>query len=86
MLDSTCAARNWLFYAVCPFPSPGLSAAKSVFTVQEKIARFEGKAVKAGFLLKRGHRFKSWKRRWFVLRGHFLMYYKKPTDTQPAGV
>ena len=53
--------------------------------MQERIAKFEDKAVKAGFLLKQGHRFKTWKKRWFVLRGRWLMYLKKPTDAAPAG-
>ena len=43
------------------------------------------KETKAGFLLKQGHRVKNWKRRWFVLRGTVLAYYRKPGDDDPAG-
>jgi len=35
-------------------------------------------AVKGGWLTKRGHKVKNWKRRWFVLRGNTLTYYKAP--------
>ena len=56
-----------------------------MLTLQEKVAKFEGRATKAGFLLKQGHRVKSWKRRWFVLRGRYLLYFKKPTDATPTG-
>jgi len=40
---------------------------------------------KEGFLTKQGAVVKNWKRRWFVLRGSVLAYYKKPTDDEPAG-
>ncbi|EGC40549.1 hypothetical protein DICPUDRAFT_25009 [Dictyostelium purpureum] len=42
--------------------------------------------VHSGFLLKKGHNFKSWRRRWFVLKDNLLSYYKSPKDTTPAGV
>jgi hypothetical protein len=35
-------------------------------------------AIKGGWLTKRGHKIKNWKRRWFVLRGNTLNYYKAP--------
>ncbi len=53
--------------------------------LQDRIKNFEMRAVKAGFLTKQGHKFKNWKRRWFVLRGRMLSYYRKPTDVTPAG-
>lgn len=33
---------------------------------------------KAGWLTKQGHQFKTWKRRWFILKNTKLSYYKKP--------
>ncbi len=39
------------------------------------IGRF---AMKGGWLTKRGHKVKNWKRRWFSLRGNSVHYYKNP--------
>eukprot|EP01104_Vermistella_antarctica_P011392 TRINITY_DN3174_c0_g1_i2.p1 TRINITY_DN3174_c0_g1~~TRINITY_DN3174_c0_g1_i2.p1 ORF type:complete len:1492 (-),score=397.22 TRINITY_DN3174_c0_g1_i2:2283-6758(-) len=41
---------------------------------------------KEGFLFKQGMQVKSWKRRWFRLRGNLLLYYKTPEWPEPAGV
>jgi len=41
--------------------------------------------VHSGFLFKKGQNFKSWRRRWFVLKENVLSYYKSPKDTTPAG-
>eukprot|EP01117_Protostelium_nocturnum_P009883 TRINITY_DN3520_c0_g1_i2.p1 TRINITY_DN3520_c0_g1~~TRINITY_DN3520_c0_g1_i2.p1 ORF type:complete len:535 (+),score=143.33 TRINITY_DN3520_c0_g1_i2:333-1937(+) len=41
---------------------------------------------KGGWLTKRGHKVKNWKRRWFVLKDPNLSYYNKPRDTIPLGV
>lgn len=38
----------------------------------------EGITFKEGFLTKKGNVVKNWKRRWFVLNGTVLSYYKKP--------
>nr|XP_033795464.1 pleckstrin homology domain-containing family H member 2 isoform X2 [Geotrypetes seraphini] len=42
---------------------------------------------KSGYLLKMSGRVKSWKRRWFVLKGGELLYYKSPSDVirKPQG-
>ncbi|KAJ8248319.1 hypothetical protein GJAV_G00240730 [Gymnothorax javanicus] len=42
---------------------------------------------KSGYLLKMGGRVKTWKRRWFVLKGGELLYYKSPSDVirRPQG-
>ncbi|KAK5579463.1 hypothetical protein RB653_009146 [Dictyostelium firmibasis] len=42
--------------------------------------------VHSGYLFKKGHNFKSWRRRWFVLKDNILSYYKSPKDTTPAGI
>ena len=42
--------------------------------------------VKGGFLTKQGHKIKNWKRRWFVLKGNTLSYYKAPRDSKAVGV
>jgi hypothetical protein len=33
---------------------------------------------KDGYLIKKGEVVKNWKKRWFVLHGSLLCYYKKP--------
>lgn len=43
-------------------------------------------AEKKGWLLKRGGRIKTWKRRWFVLNDNCLYYFKHPKDKQPLGI
>ncbi|EDL38577.1 pleckstrin homology domain-containing family H member 2 isoform X2 [Mus musculus] len=42
---------------------------------------------KSGYLLKMSVRVKTWKRRWFVLKGGELLYYKSPSDVirKPQG-
>ncbi|XP_032881436.1 pleckstrin homology domain-containing family H member 2 isoform X1 [Amblyraja radiata] len=42
---------------------------------------------KSGYLLKMGGKAKTWKRRWFVLKGGELLYYKSPSDVirKPQG-
>jgi len=32
----------------------------------------------SGYLFKQGHRVKNWKRRWFVLKGNTVCYFKSP--------
>eukprot|EP01114_Cavostelium_apophysatum_P013306 TRINITY_DN3193_c0_g1_i1.p1 TRINITY_DN3193_c0_g1~~TRINITY_DN3193_c0_g1_i1.p1 ORF type:complete len:341 (+),score=80.34 TRINITY_DN3193_c0_g1_i1:106-1128(+) len=41
--------------------------------------------TKEGNLTKKGAIVKNWKRRWFVLNGNILSYYKKQKDAFPAG-
>jgi len=40
------------------------------------------KCEKAGWLTKKGHNVKNWKRRWFVLKDTSLIYFKSPTVKQ----
>ncbi|XP_067901278.1 pleckstrin homology domain-containing family H member 2 isoform X2 [Heterodontus francisci] len=42
---------------------------------------------KSGYLLKMGGKVKTWKRRWFILKGGELLYYKSPSDVicKPQG-
>lgn len=40
---------------------------------------------KQGWATKQGGRIQTWRRRWFVLKGQHLHYYKNPSDTQAAG-
>jgi hypothetical protein len=42
-------------------------------------------AAKRGFLTKQGGTHKNWKRRYFVLVGDFLLYYKTERDVEPKG-
>lgn len=39
-----------------------------------------------GWLTKRGHRVKNWKKRWFALHSNTLEYSKSPKSTTPAGI
>jgi hypothetical protein len=39
----------------------------------------------AGYLFKKGKKTKSWKKRYFELEDHFLIYYEKKEDKYPKG-
>lgn len=41
--------------------------------------------VKEGWVIKCGGSIKTWKKRWLVLRGNTLYYFKKKEDTQEQG-
>ncbi|CAG8649920.1 8768_t:CDS:2, partial [Acaulospora morrowiae] len=49
---------------------------------------FASEESKSGWLTKLGGNAlrKTWKRRWFELRGNFLRYYRHQSDKEPAGV
>ena len=52
-----------------------------------EIADIESKPIiKEGSMFKQGGQIKTWKQRWFVLRGHQLYYYKSAADKEPLGV
>uniref|UniRef100_T1G2F2 Uncharacterized protein n=1 Tax=Helobdella robusta TaxID=6412 RepID=T1G2F2_HELRO len=42
--------------------------------------------VKEGWLWKQGGRYKSWKRRWFILNDNCLYYFQYTTDKEPKGI
>ncbi|KAF9312255.1 hypothetical protein BG003_006454 [Podila horticola] len=44
------------------------------------------KVVRQGYLLKLGNAYKTWKKKWFVLRGDNLTYYKNTKEYQPHGI
>lgn len=46
----------------------------------------EGGVEREGWLTKRGHKVKNWKKRWFVLDSRSLAYFKAEKDAEPAGV
>lgn len=46
----------------------------------------ESRLLRAGWLMKQGHRFKTWKRRFFVLRGPELAYYRKGPPAEAASL
>lgn len=48
-------------------------------------AKGEGGRRREGYLSKQGRIVKSWKQRWFSLRGDTLSYYKAPGDREPQG-
>ena len=39
-----------------------------------------------GWLWKQGGRYKSWKRRWFILNDNCLYYFEYTTDKEPRGI
>lgn len=43
------------------------------------------KPEKDGFLTKQGGSIKTWKKRWFVLKGDTIYYFKTPKDTEQTG-
>eukprot|EP01118_Nematostelium_gracile_P006903 TRINITY_DN2230_c0_g3_i2.p1 TRINITY_DN2230_c0_g3~~TRINITY_DN2230_c0_g3_i2.p1 ORF type:complete len:471 (-),score=123.49 TRINITY_DN2230_c0_g3_i2:43-1455(-) len=43
-------------------------------------------AEKTGNLVKRGGKWKNWRRRYFVLKNNFLYYFSEPKDSAPKGV
>lgn len=43
-------------------------------------------AGKKGYLVKQGGKIRTWKRRYFVLSDHQLLYFRKPTDQAPLGI
>jgi cytohesin len=42
--------------------------------------------IKQGWLCKRGGRYKSWKRRWFILKDNCLYYFQTDLDKSPKGI
>jgi hypothetical protein len=52
---------------------------------EEMRRRMEGeRLVKSGYLMKKGERRKTWKKRWFVLRTEKLAYYKDDKVSLPS--
>ncbi|KAF9908928.1 hypothetical protein BX616_011334 [Lobosporangium transversale] len=48
--------------------------------------QLESKVVRQGYLLKLGKTYKTWRKKWFVLRGDKLTYYKNAKEYQPLGI
>ncbi|KAG0013357.1 hypothetical protein BGZ80_011128 [Entomortierella chlamydospora] len=44
------------------------------------------KLVRQGYLYKLGNKYKTWRKKWFVLRGDKLIYYKNTKEYQPHGI
>jgi hypothetical protein len=61
--------------SICFFNQDHLAEARKVGQAQR------AKVEKGGYLTKRGHQVKNWKRRWFVLKDPTLCYYKSPRVT-----
>lgn len=38
--------------------------------------------VKEGWLVKQGGKYKTWKKRWFILRSNHISYHKDPTKVR----
>lgn len=72
--------------AICFTPEATQTTAEKIQKARA-LASNRGFVVgKSGWLTKKGHQFKNWKRRWFVLKDSALSYYKSPKQTTPAGV
>ncbi|KAG0056581.1 hypothetical protein BGZ83_004363 [Gryganskiella cystojenkinii] len=48
--------------------------------------QLESKVVRQGYLHKLGNTYKTWRKKWFVLRGDKLTYYKNQKEYQPHGI
>ncbi|KAF9996767.1 hypothetical protein BGZ79_009519 [Entomortierella chlamydospora] len=48
--------------------------------------QLESKVVRQGYMLKFGKKYKTWRKKWFVLRGDKLTYYKNAKEYQPLGI
>ncbi|KAF9354298.1 hypothetical protein BGX34_011109 [Mortierella sp. NVP85] len=48
--------------------------------------QLNSKVARQGYLLKLGNTYKTWKKKWFVLRGDKLTYYKNEKEYQPLGI
>ncbi|OAQ30639.1 PH-domain-containing protein [Linnemannia elongata AG-77] len=48
--------------------------------------QLDSKVVRQGYLLKLGNTYKTWRKKWFVLRGDKLTYYKNTKEYQPLGI
>ncbi|KPI93013.1 Cytohesin-1 [Papilio xuthus] len=71
-----------------------LSLYESIKTEPFKIPEDDGNDLmhtffnpdKEGWLWKQGGRYKSWKRRWFILNDNCLYYFEYTTDKEPRGI
>eukprot|EP01117_Protostelium_nocturnum_P001259 TRINITY_DN1157_c0_g1_i1.p1 TRINITY_DN1157_c0_g1~~TRINITY_DN1157_c0_g1_i1.p1 ORF type:complete len:1157 (+),score=243.01 TRINITY_DN1157_c0_g1_i1:169-3639(+) len=61
--------------------------AKNEIKMQSDTTSMFGVAEKKGWCSKQGGRFKTWKKRWFVLKDNCLYYFKsQQPDEQPCGI
>eukprot|EP01102_Stenamoeba_stenopodia_P010187 TRINITY_DN3043_c0_g1_i1.p1 TRINITY_DN3043_c0_g1~~TRINITY_DN3043_c0_g1_i1.p1 ORF type:complete len:494 (+),score=78.26 TRINITY_DN3043_c0_g1_i1:692-2173(+) len=68
--------------SICFFPPDALEKANRIR--ESTMTTIESE--KGGYLTKQGEKVKSWKRRWFALKGKFLAYFNQPKDVHPLGV
>lgn len=59
--------------------------ARALWTHRDTRAWQAMSIVKEGWVIKCGGSIKTWKKRWLVLRGNTLYYFKKKEDTQEQG-
>jgi hypothetical protein len=78
------APQNGVQGSVCFFDSPQVST-KVAAAHLEVVNAADMVTEKGGWLTKRGHVVKNWKRRWFVLNDDMLRYYKSPGQTVAQG-
>uniref|UniRef100_A0A7S1G3T0 PH domain-containing protein n=1 Tax=Bicosoecida sp. CB-2014 TaxID=1486930 RepID=A0A7S1G3T0_9STRA len=65
---------------------PAASSVEDEVSGSRRMREMRSRLHREGFLNKQGHRRKNWQRRWFVLKGYELSYYKQPQDRHPKGV
>ena len=59
---------------------------QSIVTNEIKLEQREViSSVQEGWLFKQGGRIKTWKKRYTILSGNVLYYFKTPKDISPAG-
>jgi PH domain len=80
MRASTAAAA-----AVAALQDPLQKLEEEEEALRREERELRGRTVRAGWLWKQGHNFKTWKRRWFVLRGSELSYFSKAEEAVSRG-
>lgn len=65
----------------------GRNVSKASLVVRTQAGQLlKSQAAYQGFLMKRGHRYQSWHRRWFMLSGALLGYFEDEFTRVPKGV
>eukprot|EP00039_Didymoeca_costata_P031077 m.33019 g.33019 ORF g.33019 m.33019 type:complete len:612 (+) comp8478_c1_seq1:348-2183(+) len=58
----------------------------NAFASEVRATQNSEKEVYSGWLTKQGGNYKSWKKRWFSVRGYQMLYFKEKGDEKPLGV
>jgi len=84
--DSAIASLRDKLYLFGVSLKPKLFSGSKKAELEALGADIRATALRSGYVFKRAHHKKSWKRRWFVLTPTVLGYFDAPTSTTPNGV